>query len=555
MGHVKNILFIMFDQLRWDYLSCAGHPHLHTPNIDALAADGVRFTRAYCQSPVCGASRMSFYTGRYCHSHGATWNRVPLKVGEHTLGDHLRDNGMDCWLVGKTHMKADTEGMARLGIPANSIIGVRTEQCGFDVYERDDGMRPEGPEGFYDDGGAATYNDWLRERGYQGDNPWHDFANSARDADGNVLSGWLLENARKPAAIKEEDSETPYMTSRAIEFMDQAGETPWCLHLSYIKPHWPYIAPAPYNDMYGPEHVIPVNRSADELVDMHPVYANYVNNRVGQSFSRDEVLEHTIPSYMGLIKQCDDQMGRLFDYLKSNGLWHNTLIVLTSDHGDYLGDHWMGEKDLFHDCSAKIPLIMRDPSDQANETRGTECDALVESIDLAPTFLDVIGAEARPHILEGASLLPFLHGSTPTKWRDYVISENDYGISPGNAALAEQVDDPRQYMVANTRWKYIYAEGFRPMLFDLENDPNDLTDLGTSAEHEPIRQEMFEALSAWARRLSQRTTMSPADVIAERKRSPARGILLGALDETEMSDAQRAFYGKRKGPEFGNVPE
>ena len=114
MGRAKNILFIMFDQLRWDYLSCAGHPHLHTPNIDALAEEGVRFTHAYCQSPVCGASRMSFYTGRYCHSHGATWNRVPLKVGEHTLGDHLRDNGMDCWLVGKTHMKADTEGMARL---------------------------------------------------------------------------------------------------------------------------------------------------------------------------------------------------------------------------------------------------------------------------------------------------------------------------------------------------------------------------------------------------------------------------------------------------------
>jgi len=550
MGQVKNILFIMFDQLRWDYLSCAGHPHLHTPNIDALAADGVRFTRAYCQSPVCGASRMSFYTGRYCHSHGATWNRVPLKVGEYTLGDHLRDNGMECWLVGKTHMKADTEGMARLGIPADSIIGVRTEQCGFDVYERDDGMRPEGPEGFYDNGGAATYNGWLRERGYPGDNPWHDFANSARDEDGNVLSGWLLENARKPAAIKEEDSETPYMTSRAIEFMDQAGETPWCLHLSYIKPHWPYITPAPYNDMYGPEHVIPVNRSDDELVDMHPVYANYVNNRVGQSFSRDEVLEHTIPSYMGLIKQCDDQMGRLFDYLKSRGLWDNTLIVLTSDHGDYLGDHWMGEKDLFHDCSAKIPLIIRDPSAQAEAARGTKCDALVESIDLAPTFLDVIGAEARPHILEGASLMPFLYGSMPTKWRDYVISENDYGISPGNATLAEQVDDPRQYMVANTRWKYIYAEGFRPMLFDLENDPSELNDLGTSAEHEPIRQKMFEALSAWARRLSQRTTMSPADVIAERKRSPARGILLGALDETEMSDAQRAFYGKRKGPEF-----
>ena len=183
----KNILFIMFDQLRWDYLSCAGHPHLETPHIDALAADGVRFTRAYCQSPVCGSSRMSFYTGRYCHSHGATWNRIPLRVGEQTMGDHLRDHGMDCWLVGKTHMKADEEGMRRLGIPADSIIGVRTEQCGFDVWERDDGMRPEGPGGLYDDHGAERYNDWLRARGYAGDNPWHDFANSSRDEEGNVL--------------------------------------------------------------------------------------------------------------------------------------------------------------------------------------------------------------------------------------------------------------------------------------------------------------------------------------------------------------------------------
>ena len=106
----------MCDQLRWDYLSCTGHPRLHTPNIDALAARGVRFTRAYVQSPVCGASRMSFYTGRYVASHGATWNGVPLKVGEMTLGDYLRPLGLRTALVGKTHMRADIEGMQRLGI-------------------------------------------------------------------------------------------------------------------------------------------------------------------------------------------------------------------------------------------------------------------------------------------------------------------------------------------------------------------------------------------------------------------------------------------------------
>ena len=107
----KNILFIMFDQLRFDYLSCAGHKTLETPNIDHLASMGVRFSNCYVQSPVCGASRMSTYTGRYVGSHGAAWNNVPLKVGEITLGDHLRKAGMDCWLIGKTHMEVDAEGM------------------------------------------------------------------------------------------------------------------------------------------------------------------------------------------------------------------------------------------------------------------------------------------------------------------------------------------------------------------------------------------------------------------------------------------------------------
>ena len=120
-----NILFIMYDQLRFDYLSCAGHPHLHTPNFDRVAARGVRFTNAYCQSPICGASRMSFYTGRYASSHGAQWNGYPLRIGEQTLGDHLRKAGMDCWLIGKTHMKADAEGMARLGLEPDSLIGAR----------------------------------------------------------------------------------------------------------------------------------------------------------------------------------------------------------------------------------------------------------------------------------------------------------------------------------------------------------------------------------------------------------------------------------------------
>src|SRR5688572_29644805 len=151
----------MADQLRWDYLSCYGHPTLKTPNLDALAQRGVRFDRACVQSPICGASRMSFYTGRYVRSHGSTWNGIPLRVGEPTLGDHLRPLGVRTALVGKTHMVADVEGMARLGIDPASIIGVLASQCGFEPYERDDGLHPAGD---YDPN--PRYDDYLRQQGF-----------------------------------------------------------------------------------------------------------------------------------------------------------------------------------------------------------------------------------------------------------------------------------------------------------------------------------------------------------------------------------------------------
>jgi arylsulfatase A-like enzyme len=529
----RNILFIMADQLRWDYLSCAGHPHLKTPNLDKLAARGVRFTRTYVQSPVCGASRMSFYTGRYVQSHGATWNGVALKAGEMTLGDYTRRLGVQAALVGKTHMVADVEGMERLGVAPDSIIGVRVSECGFDPFERDDGLHGAGPDGRYPN---PRYNQWLNEKGYTGENPWHDWANAAQGPGNTLASGWAMRNARLPARVKEEDSETPYMTRRAMDFITQAGEQPWVLHLSFIKPHWPYIAPAPYNDMFGPEHVVPAVRSDTERATTHPVYREFLNHRVSKAFARDEVRENVIPVYMGLIKQIDDQMGILFRFLEERGIAGDTMIVMTSDHGDYLGDHWLGEKDLFHDASAKIPLIVYDPCEAANDTRGTVCDALVESIDLVPTFLDWLGGkpEAQSHRLEGRSLLPFLLGMPPAAWRQHVFSEYDYSLSQAAVRLGIAPKDARLFMVADTRWKYIHAIGFRPMLFDLVNDPNELADLGESETHAGVRAEMAAALSAWGLRQSQRTTRSEQQLLNMRGKSMRNGILIGVWDEGEI---------------------
>ena len=142
MSKVRNILFIMADQLRWDYLSCYGHPHLKTPNIDGLAKKGVLFESAYVQSPVCGPSRASYYTGRTVFSHGSTWNQVPLPIGELTIGDYLGKSGIRTGIVGKTHMQPDADGMTRLGINKNTEIGLVVSEPGFEPYERDDGLHP-----------------------------------------------------------------------------------------------------------------------------------------------------------------------------------------------------------------------------------------------------------------------------------------------------------------------------------------------------------------------------------------------------------------------------
>lgn len=535
-----NILYIMFDQLRFDYLSCAGHPFIKTPNIDRLAAKGVRFTSAYTQSPVCGAARMSAYTGRYVSSHGAQWNGHPLRVGEQTLSGHLRAGGVGCWLVGKTHMKADAEGMARLGLSPDSVIGARQAECGFDVWCRDDGLWAEGPGGFYDKK-RSPYNAYLKSKGYGGNNPWADFANAS--SDGNSLaSGWFMKNAALPANVDEADSETPWLTSQAIDFIEQA-QGDWCAHISYIKPHWPYIVPAPYHNMYGPDDIMPPVRSDKELEAPHPIYKGFVTGQIGQSFSRDEVRETVIPAYMGLITQCDDQMGRLFNYLEKSGRDQDTMIIITSDHGDYLGDHWLGEKDLFHAPSVKVPLIVYDPRPHADQTRGSTCDALVEAIDVTATIIDAAGCEIPTHIVEGQSLMPYLKGLKPDAPRDYAVSEYDYSRHPVCAELNIAPRDARMFMVATHDWKLVHCEGgIRPMLFDLQNDPDELCDLGADASHNDIRAEMYQHLHAWSLRMSQRLTVSDDDIAHAKRVGDQTGVLLGLYDETDISADLSAKY-------------
>ncbi len=302
--------------------------------------------------------------------------------------------------------------------------------------------------------------------------------------------------------------------------------------------------------MYGANHVPAAQRHPDERTDPHPIFQAFMDSPVGQAFSREKVRQKAIPAYMGLIKQADDQMGRLFAFLEETGRMEDTMIVITSDHGDYLGDHWLGEKDLFHEPSVKVPLIIYDPSPEADTTRGTTCDALVEAIDLAPTFLDIAAGrgagDAARHILEGRSLLPWLHGEQPDAWRDFAVSEYNYAARPMAAKLGIAPKDARLFMITDQRWKFIHAIGFRPMLFDMHSDPEEYSDLGASQapEHREIIALMQTRLRQWATRDAQRVTMSDADIAAMKGKSLRRGITLGLY---EPSDADAELTEKYRG--------
>jgi arylsulfatase A-like enzyme len=438
------------------------------------------------------------------------------------MGDYLRPNGYRVGIVGKTHFKPDRAGMKKLGISVDGDLGVLLGECGFEPWERDDGLHPD--QSLDPD---LSYNRYLRENGYSGDNPWHTVANSAEGSGGEVLSGWSMRNVQYPARVDKKHSETAFMTDRAMQVIEELDDNPWCLHLSYIKPHWPYMAPDPYHALYSTEDIIPAIRSDRELLDRHPVVSAFGNHEESINFSRDECRKRVIPAYMGLISELDFHIGRLIDFLKIRGDLDNTVIVLTSDHGDYLGDHWLGEKELFYESAIRIPLIVINPDKGAEKTRGTSNKSFVESIDLLPTFLGLVGCQdSYDHRLEGRSLLPLIHGEE-IEWRDAIFCESDYSVRQARNLLKRGPEECRAFMIRTNTWKYIYYDGFAPQLFNLEEDPDEMNDLGKSKMHKDIRGQLFRQLFDWMRTRKLRPALSNKEIASRTGKGKQRGYLMG----------------------------
>nr|MDJ1016820.1 phosphonate monoester hydrolase [Paracoccaceae bacterium] len=208
-------------------------------------------------------------------------------------------------------------------------------------------------------------------------------------------------------------------------------------------------------------------------------------------------------------------------------------IVFCSDHGDNMGDHWLGEKDLFYDCSARIPLIVYDPRPAADGARGSITDALVEGIDLAPTFQDFFGGPQKPHVFEGRSLEPLLHGES-VEWRDHCVSEYDYSTRDARRAVNVDQSDARMVMVFDGRWKYVHVETMRPMLFDLKSDPDELHDLGESPEHQHEIERLRELHFDWSRQHHTRITRTPEIIEKMTDVREPEGIYIAYWDQEEL---------------------
>jgi arylsulfatase A-like enzyme len=486
-----NVLFITVDQWRGDCLGIDGHPVVETPTLDRLAREGTRFRRHFANAAPCGPSRACLYTGTYLMTNRAVLNGTPLDDRFTNIAREVRQLGFDPKLFGYTDSAADPRGLPLDDPRLFSYEGVLP---GFDAVVD---LRGE-----HLDVWAA----WLETKGYDIPDHLMDLYLPADDPDAAGRGAtWA------PARYAAEHSEAAFLTESLLDWLDARGPTahePWFVHASYIRPHPPYVAPAPFHDRYDPADVpLPVRSEGLELERaQHPLIAAALS--VGVAAPADEAeMRQLRATYYGMMTEVDAQLGRLLDGLAERGELDRTLVVLTSDHGDQMGDHGMVDKLGYWDESYHVPLIVRDP-DAPEAVRGSAVDRFTEHVDVLPTILDWLGTDA-PLQCDGRSVLPFVHGREPdAPWRDEVHWQWDFR-SPRDH-LAEDVfgltmEQCSLDVVRDDRFKYVHFAGMAPVLFDLERDPHQFTNVADEPGYAAVRAEYAGRLLSWRMRHDERT--------------------------------------------------
>jgi arylsulfatase A-like enzyme len=483
LGTPMNVLFIMTDQQRADCLSCAGHPVLETPNMDRLASKGTMFTNAFVQSAVCGPSRACFYTGRYVHSHNSRWNEVPLRFGEKTLGHYFEEAGRRAAVIGKTHIFAESSLPAFVKPCEKSSPGNlnRIDSVGFEYIAGGVACPAVG---------SSQYREYLISCGYNAEElKATGLGICPSRADKQTAGNDKFALLRSLSYVNAQHSEVHYLTDKAMQYMLETA-SPWFLHLSYFRPHHPNYAPAPYNTMYKAEDCPPPVRHKSEL--SHPLWKEFREERKGIMFDDERYCREWRAVYYGLIREIDDNLGRLFEFMDQNGKMDNTMIIFTSDHGEFAGDHWFFEKELCHRISHHVPCIIRHP----NGPKGKVNDAFVESVDIVPTCLDAAGLPASDRV-QGRSLLPLLDGSVPENWRKATYAEWTFEYYKTPLEMNLPPERCKALIRRDENYLYTHFNGLPDLLFDLKKDPDELRNVATDPAYADVLAKLRCELLDW----------------------------------------------------------
>lgn len=488
----RNVLLIVVDQWRADFvphlMRAKGlEPFLKTPNLDRICAEGVTFANHVTACVPCGPARASLLTGLYLMNHRAVQNTVPLDQRHFNLGKALRAIGYDPALVGYTTTAPDPRTTSTKD-PRFLVLG--------DLM---DGFRSVGSFEPNMDG----YFGWVAQNGFPLPPRREDI--------------WLPEGedsipgaTERPARIPKELSDTSFFTERALTYLKGRQGKPFFLHLGYYRPHPPFVAPAPYHDMYAPGDMpAPVRAASPEIESaQHPLTKFYIDaisrgsffhgaEGSGATLDAAEIAQMRA-TYCGLITEIDDCLGQVFAYLDETGQWDDTLIVFTSDHGEQLGDHHLLGKIGFHDESFRIPFVIKDPR-AVEGRRGAIEEAFTESVDVMPTILDWLGGEA-PRACDGRSVMPFLHEGRPADWRTELHYEYDFRdvhYSEPEKVLGLGMDQSSLCVVQDERYKYVHFAALPPLFFDLAKDPDQFVNLAEDPAYAALVRDYAQKALSW----------------------------------------------------------
>ncbi len=426
-----NILFIMDDQHRHDHLGSAGAYFLQTPNLDRLAARGVRFTQCTTNAPVCAPSRIGLASGLHPSRLGCLDNSGRLPFNTTTYYQRLRDHGYRVGCVGKLDLRKSDGYNGRYGDRPYAY------SWGF--------THPEECEGKMHAGSSATpigpYTHYLAEKGQL--EIFH------QDYQQRGGTSWVTDCRDSP--LKTEDFEDTYIGRRAAEWIEHVPDDfPWHYFVSFVGPHDPFDPPSEYGDRYRDKAMPPA------IADTLEGKPEWIKKRA-KDFSPEEITQ-TRRQYCAATELIDHQIGQILAALEKRGQLDNTYIVFASDHGELLGDHGLYAKSAAYEASLRVPLIVAGPDIEG----GRVSDALCELIDLNATLCDFAGLAPQEGI-DARSLRPVLNGSSDTHREDTVAALQNFRC------------------IRTATHKYIHNHNDLDELYDLDRDPDELHNIATAA--------------------------------------------------------------------------